>query len=107
MAKVGHERGGSEEIEICKFEIDLHGRALLPPEDRGGWRLVQVELLSFAALCSPPYAARPRCPEEGGSSSSKWWENVTPRMGKCYLKRGEAATRPHLAFPSPPPTANP
>ena len=50
---------------------DLHGRALLPPEDRGGWRLVQVELLPLAALCSPSPAPRSRCPGGGGGEPNK------------------------------------
>ena len=57
----------------------------------GGWcRLNSFPSLLFALLLTLP-----------GLVVLKR-EEVTPMMAQYYLKRGEAATRPHLAFPSPP-----
>ena len=54
---------GHVKLSDLQMWCDLHGRALLPPEDRGDRRL-QVELLPLAALRPPPPAARPAWPEK-------------------------------------------
>ena len=95
VAKGGHERdreSEGEEIEISDlqmWEIDLHGRALLPPEySRSGWRLVQVELLPLAALRSPPPASRSRCSEEcqRDLNDGSILPNSISMKTQCYLR---------------------